>query len=288
MKKFNFTYLVILLFISTSGFSQSKLNSYKYAIIPHRFDFQTSPNSYQINALLKFLFTKEGFTTVYSDDKLPEELAENPCTGLKVKLVNLSTMFTTKVQIELVDCRNQNIFTTGIGKSREKIIKKGFYFAIKMAFRDIEKLNYVYHKLNTENKNRVTVNAKKTSAILKQHKSIKANNKRAVQPLIKTTVSNRIDKNKGSNYYKFINQELKLEVTTHGFIISKKENNGPYVQLGLMIKSSIKNVYLFQYDDESLKNTIAYFDQEGNLIIDNFKNSNNKSEVQKEKYLILK
>jgi len=289
MKKINFTYILIFLFLSASGFSQSKLDNYKYVMIPHKFEFQTSQNSYQINALLKFLFTKEGFTALYSDARLPEELAENPCKGVKVRLVNLSTMFATKVKIELVDCRNQNIFTTSIGKSKEKTIKKGFYFAIKMAFNDIEKLDYAYHKFNKENKKVVIVKVKRTPSInLKQHKNIKNRSKKNIKPLTKATVSKNIEKNKGIKYYTFLNQELKLEATNHGFIINKKEVNGSYVPFGLMIKSSIKNVYLYHYAEQSLKNTIAYFDQEGNLIIDNFKNITKKSEVQKAKYMLLK
>lgn len=287
MKKINLTYILIFLFLSASGFSQSKLDNYKYVMIPHKFEFQTSQNSYQINALLKFLFTKEGFIALYSDDKLPEELAENPCKGVKVRLVNLSTMFATKVKIELVDCRNQNIFTTSIGKSKNKIIKKGFYFAIKMAFNDIEKLDYTYHKL--ENNKVRTAQVKKTPIIhLKQHKNIKNRSKKNIKPLKKTTVSKNIEKNKGIKYYTFLNQELKLEATNHGFIINKKEVNGSYVPFGLMIKSSIKNVYLYHYADQSLKNTIAYFDLDGNLIIDNFKNITKKSKVQKAKYMLLK
>ena len=134
----------VLIFYSSIVFAQSNLNSYKYILVPKQFEFQKSVDQYQLNSLTKFLFNKAKYTVLYTDDQYPEDLAKNSCLALKASVKNNSSLFKTKITINLYDCRNKLVYTTKDGISKEKEYKKSYQEAIRNAFVDIEELNYAY------------------------------------------------------------------------------------------------------------------------------------------------
>jgi hypothetical protein len=134
--------LIFISFIST--FAQKSLNDYKYMIVPIEYEFQKGENRYKINALTKFLFEKEGFTVIMSDDNYPVDLSTDHCLALTANLVNNSSMITTKMYFDLVDCNNNKVLTTTIGKSKEKDFEKGYHEAIRKTFEGIKAKNYKY------------------------------------------------------------------------------------------------------------------------------------------------
>jgi hypothetical protein len=133
-------------FVLSSGIiiGQRSLNEYKYVTVPNKFDFLKYDDQYQLNSLTKFLFTKEGFQTLYGGDVRPEELIKNSCLGLTTKVNNTSGLLNTKLVIELVNCRNETVFTSAEGRSKEKDYKKGYHEALRKAFESITDLNYSY------------------------------------------------------------------------------------------------------------------------------------------------
>ena len=102
-------------------------------IVPNRYTFQKEDNQYQLNALTKFLLEKQGFKA-YMESEAPAELLQNPCDALKADVKNQSNMMTSKVQFILTDCANKTVFTSEIGKSREKEFKKSYQEALRNAF----------------------------------------------------------------------------------------------------------------------------------------------------------
>jgi len=102
-------------------------------IVPNRYTFQKEDNQYQLNALTKFLLEKQGFKA-YMESEVPAELLQNPCDALKADVKNQSNMMTSKVQFILTDCANKTVFTSEIGKSREKEFKKSYQEALRNAF----------------------------------------------------------------------------------------------------------------------------------------------------------
>jgi hypothetical protein len=76
MKKY--TFLLLLLF-SVSAYAQNTINNYKYVMVPEKFSFLKQPNQYRLNALTKALLEDKGFT-VYYENELPQEIANNKCT----------------------------------------------------------------------------------------------------------------------------------------------------------------------------------------------------------------
>jgi len=140
--------LVVLIVVfclgSLTTYGQGSINGYKYINVPSKFDFLKSKDKYQLNSLTKFLFKKEGFIVVSESEKVAQELYNNPCLGLKANVSNHSNMFSTKVVLELVDCRDDIIFTSIEGKSKDKDFKKGFQEALRAAFVSIKDLEYKY------------------------------------------------------------------------------------------------------------------------------------------------
>lgn len=137
-------FFILTLFLQVSGVFAQALDEYKYVIVPAKFDFLKQENQYQLNALTKFLFEKEGFVTVYNNGELPAELANNNCLGLNANVVNESSLFTTKLIVELTNCKNQKVLISDEGKSKEKDYKTAYHEALRNAFESVTEQNYSF------------------------------------------------------------------------------------------------------------------------------------------------
>lgn len=142
MKKIFF--LIIIVSISISAFSQSNINDYKYVLVPQKFDFLNEANQYQLNELSTFLFNKYGFTAFNEGDTLPDDAILNGCLVLKTNVLKEKSLFKTKLTIQLKNCRDEVVYTSNIGESKEKDYKVAYNFALREAFNSIKNLNYSY------------------------------------------------------------------------------------------------------------------------------------------------
>jgi hypothetical protein len=142
-------FVLVLLGIISSAFSQTNLNDYKYVIVPKKYDFLKEENQYQINSLAKFLFQKYGFETLMEGDDYPLDLAKDRCLALKSNLINDSGLFKTKLKIVLKACNDKIVYTSGVGESREKEYDKAYNLALREAFKSLETLNYKYEPKET-------------------------------------------------------------------------------------------------------------------------------------------
>ncbi len=138
--------------------AQEQLNDYKYIVVPKQFSEFKRENQYQTSTLVKYLFVEKGFEAVY-EDALPQELKDNGCLGLRAKLVDGSSMFTTKATIKLENCSGEEVFTTKEGKSKEKDYKESYGEALREAFTSFDTMNYAYNG-KAENTGPITVSMK--------------------------------------------------------------------------------------------------------------------------------
>jgi len=129
---------------SFSFFGQQKLSNFKYVVVANKFGFFKKADQYQTSSLTKFLFNKYGYTSFLNTENLPEDLKSNRCSTLFASIEDASTMFTTKVILVLKDCNDQVVYTSLIGKSKEKEYQKSFHEAIRNAFKDPIIKNYSY------------------------------------------------------------------------------------------------------------------------------------------------
>jgi len=128
------------LFIVSSylGIAQEELNSYKYVIVPKKFEGFKKENQYLTSTMVKFRLVQKGFSAVY-DDALPEELLLNRCTGLTINLEDLSGMFSTKIKLNFKDCSSRLVYETEIGKSSIKEFNSAYKEAIENALMSVYK-----------------------------------------------------------------------------------------------------------------------------------------------------
>ncbi|MCL5245063.1 hypothetical protein M4I21_04540 [Cellulophaga sp. 20_2_10] len=152
MKKFLFS----AIFMCSFFLSAQNFNGYKYIIVPKKFNSFKEADQYRTSALIKFLFTKKGYTVVYDDD-LPQDLKSNRCLGLLVDLKDESSMFTTKAGLLLKDCNSDQIFETAVAKSKQKEYQKSYSEAIRNAFKSFDTISYSYQPKEEEKQNSAPV-----------------------------------------------------------------------------------------------------------------------------------
>ena len=136
--------LVFLYFFGGHIYAQSNLNAYKYVTVPEQYDFLKQADKYKLNSLTKFLFNKEGFKTLFSSEIKPEELAKNNCLNLLVSVIDVSNILTTKLTVELTNCRNEVVYT-GEGRSKIKEYKKAYHEALRRALEPLNNANYAFN-----------------------------------------------------------------------------------------------------------------------------------------------
>lgn len=140
MKKFSILFLLLVLTIS--AYAQSGINDYKYALLPSKLEFQESKNQYRINSTIKMFFEQRGFTVFYNDDILPQEVASSNCNKLFINVVRNSTLFSTKLKIEVKDCMNKVLMVSEEGVSRKKEMALAYNEALIIALKSLERLKY--------------------------------------------------------------------------------------------------------------------------------------------------
>ena len=150
--------ILLVLAMSNSSKGQS-LNDYKYVIVPEKFDFLKESDKYQLNSLTKFLFEKYGFEAYLERSKgIPLDYTRNSCNVLYAEVLDDSGMINTKLRVELLDCRNNIVFTTEEGISKAKDYKEAYHAALREAFISLKEVNYTYNGgVSKEVQPRITV-----------------------------------------------------------------------------------------------------------------------------------
>ena len=135
--------LSLLLVIGICGYTYAQLDSYKYIIVPKKFQEFKNQNEHGTSTLIKYLFNKQGFNVVY-DDQLPPDAIANRCLGLLTHLQDDSSLFATKTTIVLKDCRGEEVFVSAEGRSKQKEYKPAYEEAIRKAFESFSGMSYSY------------------------------------------------------------------------------------------------------------------------------------------------
>ena len=142
MQKSIFLTIVLVMCFSTL-FSQN-LDSYKYILVPNRYDFQKSQDQYQVNSLVKFLFNRAGYKAFMVGEELPQDLNNNNCLAAKAYVDIQPSMLSVKTVVRLEDCFGKTIMVTKVSRSKEKAYQKAYHESIRRTFTEIEALAYNY------------------------------------------------------------------------------------------------------------------------------------------------
>ncbi|MDP5200790.1 hypothetical protein [Flavobacterium sp. DG2-3] len=134
--------LLTAILCSVAGFAQS-VNDYKAVIVPLRYDFIKTDNQYRLSTLTKSNLLKAGFEAYYTNEQLPDALTDR-CHVLYADVKKDNAFLVTKLFVELKDCYGQLVYTSEIGKSREKDYDVAYREALDDAFKSIYALHYKY------------------------------------------------------------------------------------------------------------------------------------------------
>lgn len=135
-------FLLTAILCSVVGFAQS-VNDYKAVIIPLKYDFIKTDNQYRLATLTKQNLVKAGFQGFYANEQLPEGYTDR-CQVLYIDVVRDNAFLVTKLIVQLKDCFGQVVFTSEVGKSREKEYEVAYKEALDNAFKSVYALNYKY------------------------------------------------------------------------------------------------------------------------------------------------
>lgn len=247
MKKPISILLILVVGFVCSTVQAQDLNTYKYVIVPIKYDFLSEKDQYQLNSLTEFLFEKHGFNVIMEDEKSPDDLANEPCVALRAEVVSLAEgMFTfvTKLKVRLKNCNNQVVFESKQGKSRLKQYKFAYQEALRDAFSSVKALNYSYSG---------------------KSKSLTKNDSETKLPAENLKLKNR------NGPLRFLKNgvEYTLEKKEKAFVLKKTGEEKPTAFLN---ETSTGN---FIYRSEKI-NGSAYFDKAGNLIVEYFDDQEGK------------
>lgn len=171
MKKY---LLVLLVFVSSAGFAQ-KINDYKYVIIPSKFSFLKEKDQYRMNTLTRLYLEKYGFITYFDTDVLPVEVANQNCNIAHVDLLSDGSLFVTKLTVVLKGCRNEILFTSADGKSREKEYQVAYTHALREAFKSFDQLGYKYNGTGTDNETKIVKTTNSVTPVTQETEEKKEN-----------------------------------------------------------------------------------------------------------------
>lgn len=183
MKKF----LLLFLFLSVAGFSQS-LSQYKYVIVPSKFDAQKKAGQFGLNNLTKLFLEKNGYTVYYDTDILPLEVSGENCNKAYINVFDANSIRTTKLRVEIKDCRNAVLFVSNYGESSDKDNNVAYNIALRSAFKSFDTPEYRYTRgaaeLSVANPNATAPESKPVEAVTPKPKTVEA-----VAPVVQKTES---------------------------------------------------------------------------------------------------
>ena len=146
MKHLSINLVAIFVASQTLLTAQTNLDQYKYVSVPNRFDFMKSSDQFQISSLAKFLLTKNKFTVLENLEKYPADLAANQCLLLNLNVEQIKGFLKTKLEVQFLNCKNQVVFKSDIGMSREKDFKTAYHQALRAAFSSVSEANYKFNE----------------------------------------------------------------------------------------------------------------------------------------------
>lgn len=156
-------FLLAALLCSVIGFSQS-INDYKAVIVPLKYDFLKTDNQYRLATLSKSNLLKAGFQAYYTNEQLPSDLMDR-CELLYIDVKKDNGFLITKLFVELKDCFGKVIYTSEIGKSKEKDYDAAYREALDGAFKSIYDLHYAYSGKTPARETRAVVTSAAAAAV---------------------------------------------------------------------------------------------------------------------------
>ncbi|CAN5172512.1 hypothetical protein BH23BAC2_BH23BAC2_16620 [soil metagenome] len=242
---------LLIFFAGIINSQGQELSSYKYVLIPGKYEFLKEADQYQLNSLTKFLFEKYGFETYVEGEGIPGEYLNNRCEGLFANVENNSGMLRTRLRVTLKDCNNRQVFISEEGVSKEKDYRNSYQEALRKAFESIPKVN------NPVDEVIVTAQPQISEPVLS------GNSVEEVTPgSFQEETNTSIKKEAGSYVFEKDKIIYNLKKTKEGYGFYQNGMEEPFASL---IESSSGNVFIY---NSITSKGMARFDNTGNLIVE--------------------
>lgn len=112
-------------------------------IIPLKYEFIKTDNQYRLATSTKSNLVKAGFKAFYVNEEIPAEFSDR-CQLLYIDVKKENGFLVTKLFVQLKDCYGKIIYTSEIGKSKEKDYEIAYREALDQAFVSVNALHYKY------------------------------------------------------------------------------------------------------------------------------------------------
>lgn len=264
MKKY--ILLLIILFGNLSAVLAQNLDQYRYVQVPQRYDFLSEADQFQLNSLTAFLFEKYGFEVFYGSN-----LAEGipACDILRANVDKDKALFSTKLTVTLEDCKGQTVFTSKMGKSREKEYKIAYHEALRDAFTSFDELNFTYSETPVNVAQTTPEDAEPeieivetTPEVLEESLEVEKSvtQKQVAEKALPVVVEQKVTS--GTRNFRNGATRYTLKSTGTGFELFKADETSTFATL---LKSGSGSNYI--YASKAVQGS-AYFDADGNLLVE--------------------
>jgi hypothetical protein len=136
--------LLIAASFTVAGHAQNNINSYKYVLVPKKFDFVGEEDEYGLNSTTKTVLEQKGFVVFWNNGSLPPDLAANRCSALFVEVTRRKAFLSTNLTFSLKDCSGNIVFKSKEGKSTEKEWYVAYDQALRNALSSLNSVPYKY------------------------------------------------------------------------------------------------------------------------------------------------
>ena len=261
-----------LLFGVTGNIFGQDLSHYQYVKVPNQFEFLKHQNQYELNALTAFLLEKYGFEALY-EEEVPAGV--DPCNVLLANVHNKSGLFRSRLYLTLENCKDEVVFTSKTGVSREKNFQKSYHEALRDAFTSFKELRKDPEVIidpvpETEMAEKNTTPAEVIiDPVPAPEKVQEKPSEVIVDPVITSEEMEKAEEEESNrtsseDHLQFVNGPVNylLKQTAVGFELYRK---GEKEKFGTLLKSGGGENFL--YSSKNLSGN-AFFDAQGNLVVE--------------------
>ena len=213
------------------------------------------------------------------NEELPMELSQNRCKALIANMQNNSGLFSTKLVVVLKDCKNNQLFISKEGRSREKEYKIAYQEALRDAFESISALNYKYEGQvssapapKSENVVQLVM-VPEAKAEPTVQETMPAEVEVSIIPVSQDQIVENLKNEKTLNFL-YEAKAFYLERSENGYRFFQKGMTEPFAQL-----ISSKNSQTYIYASITTQG-IANFDKDGNLVVEIFNRENGSMDTK--------
>ena len=220
-------------------FSQN-ISDYEYIYVPKKFkNFEV--NEYKLNTLLKNALINKKYKIIQEElVNWPIELRQNPCKVLNAELLNASSMFKNKVNLQFTDCKEKVVLESKASSD---------YKEFDLGYQDALKTSLI----------KVPASSPKTFDV---KETIQPEEPRIIDKQVAQPVATKETVTKTESYTNGKISLQKVQISKDQFILVSSSSSVPFATFKNTTKADVYRVVL-----ENGTSTLGYLEN-GNLVIE--------------------